>query len=95
VTEAIDSILRLPALFIEMQRAVTGGYQIIPLEVGALERLPVYPAARLAVLISGPGTDEAAVVKQLGDNRGRHIAGYSPRPIRIISWRQSFEAAAK
>jgi hypothetical protein len=69
VTKAIDSILQLPATFVEMhlpredvivERAVTGGYQIIPLDVGALERLPVYPAARFVVLISGPGTDEAA-----------------------------------
>ncbi len=69
VTKDIESILQLPATFVEMhlpregvivERAMSGGYQIIPLEVSALERLPVYPAARFVVLISGQGTDEAA-----------------------------------
>jgi hypothetical protein len=59
--------LKLPASFVELylqreeivaERAMTGGYQIIPREVTALESLPTYPAVHFMIVISGPGTDE-------------------------------------
>ena len=67
VTRTVRSILRLPASFVELhlqrqevvaERAMTGGYQIIPREVSSLESLPAYPSVRFMIVVSGPGTDE-------------------------------------
>lgn len=67
VSGTLRSILRLPASFVELhlqrdeivaERAMTGGYQIIPCKASALEKLPTYPAIHFMIVISGPGTDE-------------------------------------
>lgn len=63
----LRSISKLPATFVEMhlarqamiaERAMSGGYQIVFLDVSTIEELPEYPAVRFLVVISGPGTDE-------------------------------------
>lgn len=67
VRDVLKAILRLPASYAELnlnredvivERAMLGGYQIIPLEVGSLQQLPSYPAARFVVVISGAHTDD-------------------------------------
>jgi hypothetical protein len=72
ISGTLRSILRLPVSFVELylqrdeivaERAMTGGYQIIPREVSALENLPTYPAVHFMIVISGPGTDELTAAR--------------------------------
>jgi hypothetical protein len=68
VRDILPLILRLPASYVELnlnregviaERAMMGGYQIIPLDASSLHQMPTYPAARFVVVISGPQTDDS------------------------------------